>query len=354
MSQTRAWVWFKRFKANQASVKDNNHPGHKHTTRMPAKVESVAHALVGDRRKTVRMIAEETGILKTGVHTILKKDMNLSKITPKLIPKDLTGAQQGHRLQLCRSNLELLRQDKELICRVITGDESWVSLKETETKQCSLEWIPKGSPGLCPMKARPQRAVCKVMITVFFDWEGVILVDFLPPGETVDTDCYLEVLATLKERIRRKQPHLWAKKTAGSAERNFVIHHDNASPHTADITIAIFENIDLLPHPTYSPNLAPSDYFIFPRLKSELAKQTFRNIEELKKGVHNELQRIPAEDFNGAMRQLPLRWMKCVAVNGSYFEGRHFSVDPADFGLQELFEPPSDPSSSSNSDQDTP
>ena len=298
------------------------------------------------------MIADETGIPKSGVHSIRKKDMNLSKITPKLIPKDLTAAQEACRREFCQKNLDLLRQDKELLFRVVTGDESWVSLKEMTSKQTSLEWILKGSPGLRPMKECAQRSVWKLMLTVFFDCDGVILVDFLRPGDTVDTDRYLEVLETLKERIWCKRPHLWVKKSENGPECNFVIHHDNASPHTADRTIAFFQNIDLLPHPPYSPDLAPCDYFIFPRLKSQLARHNFRNLEELKVGVRKELKLIPAEDFNGAMRQLPIRWMKCLAANGSYFEGHHFSVDPAQFGLQELFEPDSGASTSSESDQE--
>ncbi len=89
-------MWFKRFKDEDCqSVKDNRHPGRKKNTRTPAKVEAVARALVGNHTKTVWMIADETGIPKSGVHSILKKDMNLSKITPKLIPKDLTTAQEA-------------------------------------------------------------------------------------------------------------------------------------------------------------------------------------------------------------------------------------------------------------------
>ncbi len=73
--------------------------------------------------------------------------------------------------------------------------------------------------------------------------------DFLSPGDTVDTDCYLEVLKTLKERIRCKRPHLWAKENPNGPEHNFVIHHDNASLHMSDCTIAFFKDIDLLSHP---------------------------------------------------------------------------------------------------------
>ena len=188
------------------------------------------------------------------------------------------------------------------------------------------------------------------MLTVFFDWQGPILIEFLPPGDTVNTDRYLEVLSTLKERIRRKRPELWKKANPDSACQNFIIHHDNASSHTSAPTLAFFEDIDLLAHPPYSPDLAPCDYFLFPRLKSQLATMDIWNLDQLKQAVRRELNRILSEDFCAAIRQMPLRWMKVLEANGSYFEGRHLSVDPAEYGIKELFQPPEEIQDSSDSE----
>ncbi len=353
MSKNRVRVWFKQFKEeNRNSVSDDPRPGRKRTARTRPNVDAVHRCLHPDWRKTVRMIAEEVSLSKTSVHKILKDDLNLSKVAPKLVPKLLTQEQVACRCNFTRENLALLKDDPELIFHVVTGDESWVSIKELETKSCSLEWTPKGMPAMRPMKVRRQRSVRKLMLTVFFDWQGLILIDFLPPGDTVDTDRYLEVLSTLKERIRRKRPDLWRKPNPDSPRRNFVIHHDNASSHTSAPTLAFFEDIDLLAHPPYSPDLAPCDYFLFPRLKSQLATLQIRNLEELKHAVHRELNKIPSEDFCAAIRQMPLRWMKVQEANGSYFEGRHLSVDPAEYGLEDLFKPPEEVEDSSDSDSD--
>ncbi len=122
-----------------------------------------------------------------------------------------------------------------------------MSIKERESKQFSLEWIPKGSPGLHPVKARRQRSVCKLMLTVFFDCDGAVLVDFLTLGDTVDTDHYLLVLNRLKDRIRMKRPHLWMKPDPDQPERNFIIHHNNAPSHTSARTLSFFLDIPVLP-----------------------------------------------------------------------------------------------------------
>ncbi len=162
--------------------------------------------------------------------------------------------------------------------------------------------------------------------------------DFLEPGESVDTDHYLEVLQTLKEHIHRKRPFLSQKLDPNSPRRNFIIHHDNASPTPQHQHLHSSKTSTCLPTP-YSPDIATSGYFLFPRLKAELAKhKDICNLEQLCTAVRQELHRILKEDFCGAIRQLALRWMKCLAANGSYFEGRHLYVDPADHGLEDFFQ----------------
>lgn len=343
MSQTRVQVWFKRFKDGRVSPKDDHHPGRNKTTGSQANVNRVHCALAHDRRKTVRMLASELDLPKTGVHRILKKNLKMSKIAPKLIPKQLTPEQEGCRRTISCSNLDLVSEDTSILSWIVTGDESWISLQEIDTKQTSCEWLLKGSPGLRPMKVRKQRSVRKLMLTVFWDIEGPILVDFLPPRTCVDSDHYLEVLGRLKENIRCKRPHLWAKDPAATnpKQRKFISH---ASSHTSSITLAFFLDIPLLAHPPYSPDLAPSDYFLFPHLKSGLAARQMRNLEDLKACVHRELRAIPKEDYRAAIDQWPVRWMKCIEANGSYFEGRHFLVNPDQYGLS--FECPDDETSS--------
>ncbi len=99
------------------------------------------------------------------------------------------------------------------------------------------------------------------MLTVFFDIEGVVFSEFLPPRETVNADYYCSVLRKLKEDVRRKQPHLW--QMTPQREKTFYLHQDNAPPHMAAVSISLIgmSSIDLVPHPPYSPDLSPCDNF---------------------------------------------------------------------------------------------
>ena len=115
------------------------------------------------------------------------------------------------------------------------------------------------------------------MITVFWDARGVLLIEFLPNGETINSACYQATLMKLAVTIRRKRPHL----------QNVILHHDNARPHTAHATNALIaaKGWTVLPHPPYSPDLAPFDFFLFGPLKDCLHGQKFDNDEEVKSAV---------------------------------------------------------------------
>ncbi len=97
--------------------------------------------------------------------------------------------------------------------------------------------------------------------------------------------------------------------------------------------------------------MAPSDYFLFPRLKSMFCGFRHESVEDMQEAVKQALREIPEEDFAAAIDSLPVRWMKCVAAEGGYFEGRHVPINPEeDHGL--FFGPPESAEESGESDSD--
>ena len=112
-------------------------------------------------------------------------------------------------------------------------------------------------------KARQCRSNVKVMLIFFFDWKDIVHHEFVPRGETVSKEFYLKVMKRLREAVRRKRPEAWTKKT-------WMLHHDN-SPSHASLLIREFlakQETIVVPQPPYSPDLAPADFFLFPKLKS--------------------------------------------------------------------------------------
>ena len=91
-----------------------------------------------------------------------------------------------------------------------------------------------------PKKARQVRSNVKVLLTIFFDCRGVVHHELLPQGRTVNKEYYLQVMRNLREAIRQKRPDLWKNK-------NWLLHHDNASAHTSLLVRKFFaENNTLM------------------------------------------------------------------------------------------------------------
>ena len=101
-----------------------------------------------------------------------------------------------------------------------------------------------------------------------------------------------------------------------------ILQHDNARPHVANVVKTYLEtlNWDVLPHPPYSPDIAPSDYHLFRSMTHGLAEQHFRSYEETKNWVDLWIASKDEQFFRRGIRMLPERWEKVVASDGQYFE----------------------------------
>ena len=78
--------------------------------------------------------------------------------------------------------------------------------------------------------------------------------------------------------------------------------------------------IKTVPHPPYSPDLAPCDFWLFPKFKKNLRGSRFETIEEMKEAVTRVMDTFTLEDFQRAFQKL-VEWYKCIAARGEYFEG---------------------------------
>jgi len=155
----------------------------------------------------------------------------------------------------------------------------------------------------------------KVMLVVFFDWQGVIHYQFIPRGQTVNKEFYVAVLKCLRENVYRKRSQLWMN-------QSWVLHHDNAPTHLFLVRNFLAKNeTTIVPQPTYSPDLAPADFVPFPKLKSTLKGCHFDTFDEIQKNSMKELFAIPKEAFQKVFQSWQKHWERCVASEGNYFEG---------------------------------
>ena len=146
----------------------------------------------------------------------------------------------------------------------------------------------------------------------FFDSTGMIYMDWVPTGQTVNKEYYVEVLREFRKRFRRKRPAFFK-----SGQWHF--HHDNASVHNSILVIDYLTKMGIktVPQPAYSPNLAPSDFCLFPKLRG----WRYETIEEIKEAVTKVIDTLTQKDFLGAFQKLLQRYNNSIAAGGDYSEG---------------------------------
>ena len=108
----------------------------------------------------------------------------------------------------------------------------------------------------------------------------------------------------------------------GKITLGILLQQDHAPPHQSRVAQADVRDLgySLVVHPPYSPELAPSDFFLFPKLKSELRGRRFETRAALGSAIYQCLKHWPEDAFLEALRKLPERWEKCIRAKGEYFE----------------------------------
>ena len=132
------------------------------------------------------------------------------------------------------------------------------------------------------------------MASVFWDHKGIILIKFLPQDETINASRYCETLKKFKRAIQNKR--------GGLLQKGVCLLHENATTHTAHATKQLLESFgwDVLNHPAYSPDLAPSDYHLFTSLKMHMGGKKFSTDEEVKVEVNNWAKEVAADSLTKA------------------------------------------------------
>ena len=77
---------------------------------------------------------------------------------------------------------------------------------------------------------------------------------------------------------------------------------------------------ELIPHPAYSPNLAPSDFFPFPNLKKDIRGLHFRSDEEVVTAVEEWVNGKDPDFLSSGLMALEHRWSKCITLEGNYIK----------------------------------
>jgi [histone H3]-lysine36 N-dimethyltransferase SETMAR len=181
--------------------------------------------------------------------------------------------------------------------RIVTGDEKWILYDNVQRKR---QWVdvgdtaePTSKQGLHPRK---------VMLCIWWDRKGVVYRELLPPGQTITGDVYATQLDNLSAALASKRPGLVNRK-------GVILQHDNARPHVARVTANKLKELkwEVLGHPPYSPDIAPSDFHFFRSLSNFLREKKFNHTDALENVLESLFEAKPTSFYEEGIDNLVKR-----------------------------------------------
>jgi len=294
--------WFRKFGSGNFDISDGPRSGR------PTELDDdMLKAIVElDPRQSIQELSDK---LNSSWSTVQEHLAKIGKVSRQgiWIPHNLTENNKLTRLTICISLLSRQQSDP-FLHRIITGDEKWVLYVNNKRKR---QWL---SHGQTPIPtAKDDLHPKKVLLCVWWDSIGIIHFELLKYGQTITAEVYCEQLDRLHKSLTLKRPALLNRK-------GVILQQDNARPHSAKKTTEKIRKLgwEILPHPPYSPDIAPSDYHLFRSLEHYLGNKTFRNPDDVHSGLTDFFSSKDANFYKKGIEMLKNRWQTIINNDGDY------------------------------------
>ncbi|CAH1960467.1 unnamed protein product [Acanthoscelides obtectus] len=185
---------------------------------------------------------------------ILHEELGVRKLVSRWIPHLLTEEQKAARVNWCQKTLERFNSgNSKDVYSIVSGFTSAVWVFQGEEK---------------PTKLIRSRSVSRMMVATFVSKADHIATIPLNEQRTVTADWYTTICLPKTMQAQKRRQYLTE------------------------------ENVELLDHPPYSPDLSPNDFFTFSKIKNRLRDQRFQSPEEAVDAVKNAVLDLPANEWN--------------------------------------------------------
>lgn len=256
---------------------------------------------------SARQIAKMLGISPSTVIDRLTNVLGYHCYQTKWVPHMLNDVQKQNKVILAKSMLEILHSEQRThFCNIVTGDESWFLYQYTQSSQ----WvISKDELINRTIKTNMQR---KMFVTIFFNGDGVVLVDFLPKGAKFNSDYFINIIEQIDEKMypQGRSPRCARK----------VLHYDNSPCHKSKkVNDFLFKsNFRTMKHPAYSPDIAPSDFGLFGTVKEKLEGVEHATEKDLQDHIIEILNSFSKSYWQSLFMEWIERLEKVITINGNY------------------------------------
>ena len=185
MNQASVFEWHNAFKEGRESVRDDKSCGRSKEVRTPELISQIKNFMDKDRHLSTETISAEFDVSVGMVDTIIHKELKMKKICVKFVPKVLREDQKERRHDSSEI-VKLINSEPAVLDALETCDESWIYCYVPETKRQGSQWKHAGSP-------RQSKSTHKHLMIPFFDSTGMICMYWVPTGQTVNKEYYVEV-----------------------------------------------------------------------------------------------------------------------------------------------------------------
>ena len=194
-SYAQVKFWVGEFKRGRTSLEDETRSGRPSDATNEEICNKVRDLVYSDRRIKVEEIANALHISHGSVSTTLHDRLGMHKLTARRFPKSLSDEQMATRASVYSALLKRFRlKEDDFLSHLVTVDETWIHYYEPENKAQSHQSVPVGPGSPRPKKFKTQPSAGKVMATVFWDAQGLIMLDFLAKKSTITGAYYANLL----------------------------------------------------------------------------------------------------------------------------------------------------------------
>ena len=272
--------------------------------------QRISDLLSTEPNLSANQVAERLGRPASTVKLYLHNVLHYQFKKTRWVPHFLTDEQLENRRAQSIELLRILQEQEKTDYRfLLTGDESWFFYYSPATG-C---WVHESEAA--PEAERRSHYTEKTMIVIFWNLHGPAVVEAVPNGRSATGEYF-------RDEIMAKVCELEAFKEAKKKKKQFWIHMDNAPIHRAETVKQYMDSAGLTrtPHPAYSPDLAPSDFYLFGTLKTRIKGVRFRSSDEIKEWIVEQFDEIPSDELRRVFRLWQWRLQGCALLAGHYVE----------------------------------
>ena len=282
-SRTCVYKWHAQVKLGVESSCEHEKPGRKPDEELLYDIESVFE---NEAFASIGYISRTLNIPKSTAHRYVTQYLGRKFKHTRWIPHLLTEEQKKLRIDACSDLVKILKACKQLNWRnIITGDQLWF----TYSYGINGAWLADEDEP--PIIVDSKIKIKKIMVTVIWGVHGTYLIDVLPEKASFNTSYFIErIINPLSE----KKHQIWSE----SSKRKIWLHLDNCRVHNSNESLEKTKDCGFkrTPHPPYSPDIAPSDFYLFGYLKTKLKGNRFDEETDLVEKIREILAQISIEN----------------------------------------------------------